>query len=188
MTDRSNSGISKSPFDKAPADAPRRGWKASLLVAGALAVGLAGAAATTALSGGFGPGAWHAGGFGSGPIDPAEVDERVERMVKHLAVEIDATPEQQDRLVAIAQGAAKDLLPMRDRMKAAREEAHAILTAPTVDRAAIEALRARQAAGYDEASRRLAQALGDAAEVLTAEQRAELGERMERFRGRWHRG
>jgi len=52
------------------------------------------------------------------------------------------------------------------------------LTAPTVDRAAIEKFRADKLALADQASRRIAQALGEAAEVLTPEQRAEIGERL----------
>ena len=191
MIDQPDSGTADTRLDKRPNVSPGRGWKTSFLAATVLAVGLTGAVATTAFSGGFGPGAWHAGSFRAGPVDPAQVDEMIERTIKHLAVEIDATPEQQTRLVSIAQAAAKDLLPMRDRMHAARQQARTILTAPTVDRAAIETFRAQQVAGFGEVSQRVAQALGDAAEVLTAEQRAKLGERleqMERFRGRWHHG
>ena len=35
-------------------------------------------------------------GFGAGPLDPAEMNERVERFVKHLAVEVD-----QDQVVLL---------------------------------------------------------------------------------------
>ena len=80
-------------------------------------------------------------------------------------------------------------------MLAARKRAVELLAEPTVDRAAIEALRAEQVARADAASKRLARALGDAAEVLTPEQRKQLAERIEemrerrgRGRGWWHRG
>lgn len=181
------------------ADRPRstgRGRRATLVLAGALALGLTGTLATAALSDGFrfGPPAWHGGGwhgggwgggfpgFRSGQMDPAAVEDRVERMVKHLAVELDATSEQQDRLVAIAVAAVKELAPMREQMQAAHERARTLLTAPTVDRAAIEAFRAEQLAAADQLSRRIAQAIGDAAEVLTAEQRQTLGERLDAMR------
>ncbi len=137
-------------------------------------------------------------GFGHGPakgvsLEPAEVQERVERMVAHLAIEIDATDEQKERLTAIFVTAANDLLPMRAEMmeRGNAEELVALLTAPTVDRAAIEAFRADKLEIAERASRRIAEALGAAAEVLTPDQRAEIGERIEflmRLRSGFHRG
>ncbi len=53
---------------------------------------------------------------------------------------------------------------------------------PSVDRAALEALRADQLQMAEQASRRFTQALADAADVLTPEQRKQLAERA----GRWH--
>src|SRR5215510_10073468 len=49
-----------------------------------------------------------------GAMDPAQMDEHIEHMVKHLAVEVDATPEQQQKLAAIGKEAARDLAPMRE--------------------------------------------------------------------------
>jgi Spy/CpxP family protein refolding chaperone len=63
------------------------------------------------------------------------------------------------------------------------------LTQPSIDRAALEALRAEQLALADAASKRFIQALGDAAEVLTPEQRRNLDERIRELRERrgfWH--
>ena len=51
----------------------------------------------------------------------------------------------------------------------------ALITAPTIDRAALENLRAEHIAAADRASKVLAQALADAADVLTPAQRAKLG-------------
>ena len=97
-------------------------------------------------------------------------------MVRHLAIEIDATSQQQERLRVIAQAAVRDLMPMREQAQAARARAPALLTQPSVDRAAIEAFRAEQLALADAASRRIAQALADAAEVLSPEQRRKIEE------------
>lgn len=72
------------------------------------------------------------------------MDERVERMVKHFAVEVDATPEQKEKLTTIAKGAARDLVPMAGKIKQARQLAIDLMGAETVDRAAIENLRAGQ--------------------------------------------
>jgi len=75
---------------------------------------------------------------------------------------------------------------MRDRMRDARLQAVALLSQPSIDRAAIEALRANQLQLAEQASKRFTQALADVADVLTPEQRKQLAERMRRWRG--HRG
>jgi len=130
---------------------------------------------------------WHRGGFAAGPLDPAQMDEHLDRMLKHLYVEIDATEEQKQKLAPIVKQAAKDLLPLREKMRAARNQAIGLLTGDTIDRGAIEALRAEQLLLAEQASRRIVQALGDAAEVLTPPQRKELAARMETHRG-WRHG
>ncbi|TIU97082.1 MAG: hypothetical protein E5W00_24495, partial [Mesorhizobium sp.] len=66
-----------------------------------------------------------------------------------------------------------------------RDDVAKLLGAATVDRAAAESLRAERVTAVDEASRKLTTALLDAAEVLTAEQRAEM---LKHFEDRgWHR-
>lgn len=128
------------------------------------------------------------GSLMSETMDPARLDEHVERMVKHFAVEVDATPEQKDKLTAIAKSAAHDLAPLRGSMKRARQQAIDLMSAEKVDRAAIENLRAEQVALMDTASKRLTQALADAADVLSVEQRKKLAERAEHFGHRFHHG
>ncbi len=135
-----------------------------------------------------GPGGWHRGGFMAGPLDPAQVDEHLDRMLKHLYVEIDATDEQKQKLAPIVKQAAKDLLPLRGKMQAAHKQALELLTRDAIDRAAIEALRAEHFQLAEQASRRIAQALADAAEVLTPAQRKELAARVEKHRRGWRHG
>ena len=130
---------------------------------------------------------WHRSGFAAGPLDPAAVDEHLDRMLKHLYVEIDATDAQKQRLDPIVKQAVKDLLPLREKARAARTQAVALLTADTIDRSAIEALRAEHLQLAEQASKRLTQALADVAEVLTPAQRKDLAARIEKHRGRWHR-
>jgi Spy/CpxP family protein refolding chaperone len=124
----------------------------------------------------------------SASMDPAQMDEHVERMIKHFAVEVDATPEQREKLTTIAQSAARDLAPLRDKVKSARQQAIDLMSAENLDRAAIENLRAEQIALMDATSKRLTQALADAADVLTVEQRKKLAERAQRFGHRHHHG
>jgi periplasmic protein CpxP/Spy len=192
----------------APATAPKFFWKRgrNLLLVSALVIGagITGAVATGGVyAQGMGPGFGmsHGGpGMGFGPgrgfmggrqLDPAEMEKRADRMIRHVAVEIDATNEQQDKLRTIARGAVKDLLPMRTKMKDAREKAQTLLTQPNLSRSDIESFRTEQMALADTFSKRVAQALGDAAEVLTADQRKKLGDLIERrqeSRHWWHRG
>ncbi|MFN0038507.1 MAG: Spy/CpxP family protein refolding chaperone [Burkholderiales bacterium] len=122
-------------------------------------------------------------------LDPAQMDENIERMVKHLAVEVDATPPQREKLTSIAQAAARDLAPLRGKMKEARKQALDLMNADNIDRNAIEILRAEQIALLDTVSKRVILALADAAEVLNPDQRRKLAERLQRYgHGRHHGG
>jgi Spy/CpxP family protein refolding chaperone len=177
MTEQSNSETS--------GGRRRRRWLP--IAAVAIVAGFAGAAATTAVGHGPGWGRWH----WRGTMSQAQIEDRVDRGIRHAAIELDATPEQQEKLRAIAKAAVGDLLPMREKARAARARAAELLTRPTIDRAAIEAFRAEQMALAETASKRIAQALVDVAEVLTPEQRQKVHEflewRRDRWRG-WHRG
>ena len=167
----------------APADNPRRRFfrRATIVT---LVAAVASGIGFTALAHGHGPRGWHRAGFMGGPIDPARLDEHLDRMLKHLYVEVDATETQKQQLAPIVKAAARDLLPMRDRMRDARQQAVTLLSQATVDRAALEALRANQLQLAEQASRRLTQALADVADVLTPEQRKQLAERAARWHGR----
>lgn len=133
---------------------------------------------------GGGPGFWRGGPFGGGAIDPAWAEARADRMVRHIAVEIGANADQQEKLSVIAKGLVKDVLPVREKMQTARQQARDLLTAQTVDRAALEKLRADQIATHEAASKRLVQALADAADILTPEQRKKLNDLLP-SRGGW---
>jgi protein CpxP len=128
---------------------------------------------------------WHPGAF---TADPARMGVWIEHRVKHFAVDLDATPEQTAKLVEIAKAAAADLQPLREKIREARRHGMALLTAPAVDRAAIERLRSEQIQAVDAASRRLSQALADAAEVLTPEQRKKAAGHLRAWGGRGARG
>jgi len=130
----------------------------------------------------------HGGRAGRGGFDPARLEEHLERALKHLYVEIDATEEQKRRIEPIVKQAARDLAPLRERAREARRRGLEALAAPSVDRGAIEQLRVDQLQAADAASRRFTQALADFAEVLRPEQRATLVKRLRRHGGGWHRG
>jgi protein CpxP len=149
--------------------------------------GIAAGIGFKAFAQGGGCGGWHRSAF-AGPLDSAAVDEHLDRMLKHLYVEIDATDEQKQKLAPIVKQAAKDLLPLREKMQTARKQTVGLLTGDAIDRAAIEAMRAEHLHHAEQASRRIAQALADAAEVLTPAQRKELAARAEKHRRGWGHG
>ena len=160
---------------------PRRRFVRRVTIATVIA-GLASGIGITAFAQGGGHGGWHRGGFMGAVLDPAMVDERLDRMLKHLYVEIDASDAQKQQLAPIVKGAARDLLPLRAKLHDARRQAVELLSRESVDRAALETLRADQLRLAEQASMRFTQALADVADVLTPEQRKQLAERI----GRWH--
>jgi periplasmic protein CpxP/Spy len=164
----------------------RRGFfrRAGLFAAVAAVIGAGGATLHAHAHGGHG----FRGGLLGGPVDAAQLDERAERMLKHLYVEINATPEQQQKLAPIVKQALRDMQPLRSQMQAARKQAIGLMSAEQIDRAAIERARAQSLQTAEAASTRFTQALADAAEVLTPAQRKQLAEHLQRRGGMAHRG
>ena len=121
---------------------------------------------------------------GGAPLDPAEMGERIDRFLKHLYVEIDATDAQKQKIDPIVKQATQELQPLRVKVREARRQGIKLLSADTIDRGAIERLRAEQMAAADASSRRFTQALADVAEVLTPEQRRTVAARFARGGGR----
>lgn len=155
----------------------KRGFGYAALVAVALAGAVGGGAISTAIGHGMGHGGHGWGGHGMhGTMNPAEAQEHALHMVDHLAWAIDATPDQKQKLTAIASSVVKDLLPVHEKMRAAHTRVVELLRQPKTDRAALESLRAEQIATADEASKRVTQGFADAADVLTPEQRTKLAQ------------
>src|SRR5215469_15015909 len=182
-----------------PPAPPRRGRTAFIvaLLAVAVVAGLTGNLLTTAFGQGMPWQPWRDGAFMFGPPTQAQIEDRIDRMTKHLAIELDATPDQQMKIASIAKAAVGDLLPLREKTQAARRQAIALLTAPTIDRSAIEKLRADQIAMADMASKRIVQAASDASEMLSPDQRRKIADWVALFDAvgpfggpwaRWHRG
>jgi protein CpxP len=138
---------------------------------------------------GRGWGRGHHGRFAD--MSESEMQAHIERMVKHVAIEIDATPEQTGKITVLLTSLAKDVKPLRDDMRATGEQIRDLLLSDSIDRAALEKVRAERLAEAERVSKNLVDTVADIAEVLTPEQRKVLSERMEEFRGmrgRWHRG
>ena len=182
MSDTTNSPEPRTPRQ----DPPRRRFFRRAAIA-TLVAGVATGIGLNAFAAGGGHRGWHRAGFLGASLDPAQLDEHVDRMLKHFYVEIDATEAQRARLGPIVKQAAKDLLPVHERLHEARKQGLGLLTAASLDRGALERLRADQIQAADAASQRLTQALADVADVLTPEQRKALAERLQRRRG-WRHG
>jgi Spy/CpxP family protein refolding chaperone len=126
---------------------------------------------------GGGPGFGGGHGFG-GRMFPGAIERGVGRILGL----VDASTEQRQKVRTILESAANDLYPIRQKRMENRRQIAEALAAATIDRAKIETLRTEQVKLADAASKRLTDAMADAAEVLTPAQRAELGRRIGRWR------
>jgi periplasmic protein CpxP/Spy len=142
------------------------------IVAGSIITAIVALAAGSALVFAHGGGGWRHGMGGD------EMVEHFQVHVEHVLAEVDATPEQKARIKDIVAAATSDLRALHAQHGNVRKELHQLFTAPTVDRARLESLRAEHLQALDAASKRCLTALADAADVLTPEQRAQLGEKM----------
>jgi Spy/CpxP family protein refolding chaperone len=107
-----------------------------------------------------------------------EISDRVDRRVERILSRVDGTPEQRQQISTIAKAAINDLKTMEFAPREVHSKAVELLSADTFDRAALETLRAEQVVKFDAASKRIVQAVSDAAGVLTVEQRKELVAKM----------
>ena len=142
----------------------------------------AGPLAHAQMGGGHGHGDGHHGKSMRGDMDPARAAERFERRLSHGVP--DATEDQKARLSVIAKAAMADLKPIRDQQRAARAKSMRLLTQQSIDRSALERVRVESASLRDAHSKRMTQAMADAAEVLTPAQRTKIAERMQQRQAR----
>jgi Spy/CpxP family protein refolding chaperone len=160
-----------------PAKSSRRSWFARLAAVGG--VGVLGLLSANAQAHGWGR---------DGRGDPEAMKRRMERRVSRLVEYVGGTAQQKERIVAIAAAAMAELQPLREQSRAARRRGMELLAAPVIDRRALEQVRVTQMQAADARSRRLVQAIADAAEVLTPEQRAKAAERLKQRMERGRRG
>lgn len=106
----------------------------------------------------------------------------------HMLDLVNATDAQRSQIDAIFKAARQDLSGQRDAGKKLHQQMATLYTAPNIDAAAIESVRAQMSAQREAAAKRMSQASIEAARVLTPEQRSKIGEvmkkRMARHAGR----
>jgi Spy/CpxP family protein refolding chaperone len=97
-------------------------------------------------------------------------------MVGHALGAVDATDEQREEIGGIVDEAAAKIRITLSDVNDPEEQFKSLLAAETIDRAAFEALRQQMLETADAVSAQAMEALFDAAEVLTPEQRIQLVE------------
>lgn len=107
------------------------------------------------------------------------------RMTERMLEGLNATEAQRTQIRQITQAAAADMKAQFEAGRALHDKGVAILTAPTVDAAAAEALRQQMLAQRDQMSKRMMESMVAVANVLTPEQRAKLAERMKARSEQW---
>ncbi|MBX3572931.1 MAG: Spy/CpxP family protein refolding chaperone [Mesorhizobium sp.] len=183
MTNQDNGNFDGPVIDHDANEKPNGGRYGTAFIVGVGIAAVIAIGAGAAIAQGFGMGPGGMGGFG-GHMGMRFAEHRFEKVMD----EIGASAEQQDKIFAIVDKTRAELRPMGREFRGMREEVAALLTAPTIDRAAVEALRAKRIAEVDEASKKAVAAVIEAAEVLTPEQRAKLAAEMKdrhEGRGRW---
>jgi protein CpxP len=163
----------------------RRRWRGAITGVLLLSVGAIGGYAVGAAHGPW----WILSAAAHGGFTPERMGKRIDRRVDRVLDRVDATQEQRDKVTGIFKSALGDVTALGVKPFEAREKFLTLLRADTIDPAAFEALRAEQISTADAASKRVVQALTEAAQVLTPEQRRELADRWERrgWRHRAHR-
>jgi len=131
---------------------------------------------------GHGRGCW--GHKRMSAMTPEERAARADFGTEWVLGKVDATSEQKTRIKAIVQDAIKDLAQVREQHVKNRQAFLDALTQPTVNRDALKQIRQSEMQLAESASDRFVNAIADAADVLTPEQRGKLVEMANQFR-RW---
>jgi Spy/CpxP family protein refolding chaperone len=103
----------------------------------------------------------------------------VQTMVSHTLDSVGASAEQEAKVHDIIAAKFADIAPDPQEHQAMRKQALDLLAAPTIDRAAVEKLRADVVARFDAKSKAVVAGVLDVADQLTPPQRAELAARIE---------
>ena len=103
---------------------------------------------------------------------------RIERALEDVGASEEARRTARETVRSTEAELAREMQGFRD----FRAEIRGLMTAETVDRDAVEALRAERMAALDAASRRAAEAMLDIAETLEPEQRSALADMIEERR------
>ena len=147
-----------------------RGWLRRAGLAAALVVSGAALPIVVASAQGVGMHGMMHGPMGSAGDMHAMAMSHVTQMLDAVG----AGDDQKAKISSILHAGFEPMAKMHEDMAKTHNALHQILAAPTVDRAALEQLRAAQIARIDSVSRTATAALADAADILRPDQRAKL--------------
>ena len=131
----------------------------------------------------MGMGGMHHGMMMDASATPAQISDHVDHVLKHLYVEIDATPAQQAQIGPLVHQAVTELLPLRPQLQADHAQFVQALSQNPIDPNALEAARAAHLQLADQASKRIVQLLADVGNTLTPTQRQALLTHMQKMHG-----
>ena len=173
------------PDPDAPERRPRRPLTLTLIVGAAAVGGLLMASYAAAAAGWFG--GWRhghsRGECGEHGFDAERARDHAGFATDWMLRHIDASKEQEESIEGIVSSLIGEVGGLVEPHREGREDFLAWLADQEIDRSRLEDLRQRQIAMADSASRLLADAIADIAEVLTPEQRAELLEDVQNHHG-----
>ena len=150
------------------------------------AIAAAALVVTGVLLGALGATAMNVSAFGGhghrGHAGPEHMLERARHKVSWMLASVDASDEQEGRVDAIVTDAIGRLAPLRKERRANRNEFMTELLRTDINRSKLEQLRRNGLDLFDQSSAIMVDAVVQAAEVLTPEQREELLSKHRRFR------
>lgn len=151
----------------------KRSWRWVAL--GLPVLALTGAFATTALAGD--------GGRWGGPPDEKQAAKFMERRLERMLHRLDATPAQETQIKAVVANHREQMKAMHQERRQLRDATRAVLTAPNLDAAAVEGIRAKMLAQAEKSSRIFAQVALQVGQILTPAQRQQMADQIGHGRG-----
>jgi periplasmic protein CpxP/Spy len=107
--------------------------------------------------------------------------------VEHMLDFVNASAEQRSQITAILSSARADLKTQHEAARPLHDQMAQLFQEPSVDARAAEALRLQAMAQYDQASKRMLQAMLEVSRVLTVEQRKQIADQMAQRRTQMER-
>jgi Spy/CpxP family protein refolding chaperone len=160
----------------------RLGRRARMTVAVVTLVGAGAVLGAAATAQAARMGGWHGMGHHWSARSEEQIRERALDKAAWALGRIDASPEQETRINAIVSALVGDLYSLRGEHREHRRQLISALARPQVDRGELEKIRTGGMALADSASRAMLNAVADATETLTIEQREELAAMIGRHR------
>ena len=152
-----------------------------ILLAFVAGAAVSGGVAALAQSAGAGMHGFHHGSMMSG--NPADMAAHIDQVVQHLYVEINATDAQKAQIDPMVKQAVEDLTALHSQADNTHQQFVRAFTQDPIDRNALEAAREAHIQLADQASRRIAQLVGDVGSVLTPAQRQKVAAHLQEMHG-----